>query len=105
MEKTCRKVNGKVVCEETNSGGLFGGSPTVVQPRPTQQRTASRPPQTYPQAYSHPVEVKTQPRVVAGSYQIPPKDIIENSQFGNVESLKCKKDKKTGKLRCRVITE
>lgn len=105
MARVCRKdKNGQVVCrdEKEEEGGLFGGvSPSKppshrpVNPSSTPQRTYPRPVQIQPQ----------QPRQVAGSFNIPPKAIIEQTQYGEVEKVICKKDKKNRKLKCKVITE
>jgi len=98
-EKVCRRVNGKTVCEEM-SGGLFGT--TTSEPRTHRPSPQSSPSQ---QSYPRPIQVAQPSTTVSGSYQIPPKDVIEHSQFGDVESLKCKKDRKTGRLKCKIITE
>ena len=95
--KVCRVVNGKRICEDQPSGGLFGSNPAPQPPSPTPVR------QTYSQP--QPVRVQqnngNQPMMVA----IPPKDIIERTQYGEVERATCKRDPKTNRLRCKIITK
>ena len=108
-DRSCRKVNGKVVCEE--DGGLFGGAnalppmdtPTAPPSRPARARTISQPKQAYPQ----PVPVEQAPPSNTGlsiNANIPPKAVIEQTQFGEVEKLTCKRNKRTGKLECKLLT-